>query len=410
MRERLVDEMCEAADMDLEEVLDVDKTRLEELLLAHVAQQHRPHVAIHITKLQQARASSKTSPSAAGGAATPGPSEGPSSDLAALIELLKVLVASMAKGDTAAVAAIEKNNLYAITLQQQPWLHDMARHMASVQGWTDAYNNDREAAVKAAQQEFVELAKTKQLTIFEVLVGQWTLFAQDKELAAHVLGRIVCHPKRDERVRIHNWHIVQDKPKDWIEAWGEQVNKATVPLFPIVSGLGGLNTQVLSNVDTQVSGGAISDPPSETAKLYAAVPGLWGGRPAPQGGATPTPLLPPALPVLQNDQGIPVVNLAPIEQLVQQIHTSMLHLHEAVEGAPKQAQITAMAGNVEKLDTAIKILRTKVASIKNSNSSKAFQGSLMQHFQHAIRRPQPKYGPRGGASSEPLEAFVVLNF
>lgn len=90
---------------------------------------------------------------------------------------------------------------------------------------------------------FVDLAKEKELSPAEVLMGTYLLFGGPE--AQHLLAALMLCEMPAERLRQHNLYVGEQLGEAFMTQHGGTLVDLTVPLFPPTQEFGGLNHRIL---------------------------------------------------------------------------------------------------------------------------------------------------------------------
>jgi hypothetical protein len=113
---------------------------------------------------------------------------------------------------------------------------------------------------------FIERCKNKSLTPHDISFCDFALFHTSPETALLMLTHLILEAPVDQRVKLHNWYMVQASNIDesWVLTNGEAIARAELPLFPLVDSLRHLNNILFESTET--SGG--STRPGHLPNLY----------------------------------------------------------------------------------------------------------------------------------------------
>jgi hypothetical protein len=206
---------------------------------------------------------------------------------------------------------------------QFPWLAAEEAARRSIEAMQKEFLADKDKAFDALRSLFVAKARISSLGQVENLVGQYLLYAPDRDYAAYLLMSLLLKTPAVNRVSMHNWMIASDMPRSDVEAYGAAIQALTSPLYPATAPLSSQNQQLLEKAlsPASPSGGGVT----------------WDvGTPVVGSGV---------LPVMQYPEG-PGVDMAQVEQVVnhlqQQISAHQQQL-SALKKQKSQAQRQASA-------------------------------------------------------------------
>ena len=109
----------------------------------------------------------------------------------------------------------------------------------------EEYSKNREAAWSSLREAFTAKAKIGSLGHTENLVGQYLLYAPDREYGSYLLMSILLKAPSARRISVHNWLLAQDMNRSDVEAFGDAIQALTVPLFPLSAPLASHNAAIL---------------------------------------------------------------------------------------------------------------------------------------------------------------------
>lgn len=109
----------------------------------------------------------------------------------------------------------------------------------------EEYTKDRDAAWSSLREAFTAKAKIGSLGHTENLVGQYLLYAPDREYGSYLLMSILLKAPSARRISVHNWLLAQDMNRSDVEAFGDAIQALTVPLFPLSAPLASHNAATL---------------------------------------------------------------------------------------------------------------------------------------------------------------------
>jgi hypothetical protein len=194
-----------------------------------------------------------------------------------LTSTFKDLIAKM-PDPTATQRAQDKHHLDTIERQQNPYIDERNRVDTLFERAEATYAADPIKALVEQRRTFLASCKAHALTPFEVIVGQWTLYVEHRELGQYLLTTILLHPLPADRIKLHNWYVVRGKGQHYLHSFGAAVMALTVPLFPFTESddFLELNNILLQNAlsSTQsangsaISGGGPSGIPQKIKELY----------------------------------------------------------------------------------------------------------------------------------------------
>ena len=194
-----------------------------------------------------------------------------------LTSTFKDLIAKM-PDPTATQRAQDKHHLDTIERQQNPYIDERNRVDKLFERAEATYAADPIKALVEQRRTFLASCKAHALTPFEVIVGQWTLYVEHRELGQYLLTTILLHPLPADRIKLHNWYVVRGKGQHYLHSFGAAVMALTVPLFPFTESddFLELNNILLQNAlsSTQsangsaISGGGPSGIPQKIKELY----------------------------------------------------------------------------------------------------------------------------------------------
>ena len=194
-----------------------------------------------------------------------------------------------------------------------PWKRDEKRALLQVERMQEAVA-DRSASADI-EKEFVRAAKNSLLSPAEVLTGQYLIFgdATDGPLSLlHLLLRVPAN----QRIAVHNWSLAQMMPKATKEAYGNEIAKLTVPLFPPKSDeLAALNIKLLSSVcDSMVATGGGNTKHAQQALFRIDANDIFNSEYGPSAAVAPRGA--GILPVQLTPDGHAYVETSPLEQFI----------------------------------------------------------------------------------------------
>lgn len=202
------------------------------------------------------------------------------------------------------------------------------KHVARMQ----EYCNDSEA-ISQLRSCFVRAAKNGTLSILEVLVGQYLLFASSTEVGAKNLMFLLLNVPPSERMNVHNWTLAQSIPEPVRFSYGSVIEKLGVPLFPPQNEeLEGLNEKLLlAKMEAMTqgkgpSGGEGSLFREEVLFSFKASKKKEDGSEV-EGGTT--------FPVVNTPQG-PMVDMQVVERTFDNVFNEIRMLRGALEKLPAQ--------------------------------------------------------------------------
>jgi hypothetical protein len=190
-----------------------------------------------------------------------------------LTSTFKDLIAKM-PDPTATQRAQDKHHLDTIERQQNPYIDERNRVDKLFERAEATYAADPIKALVEQRRTFLASCKAHALTPFEVIVGQWTLYVEHRELGQYLLTTILLHPLPADRIKLHNWYVVRGKGQHYLHSFGAAVMALTVPLFPFTESddfleLNNILLQnALSSTQSAISGGGPSGIPQKIKELY----------------------------------------------------------------------------------------------------------------------------------------------
>ena len=190
-----------------------------------------------------------------------------------LTSTFKDLIAKM-PDPTATQRAQDKHHLDTIERQQNPYIDERNRVDTLFERAEATYAADPIKALVEQRRTFLASCKAHALTPFEVIVGQWTLYVEHRELGQYLLTTILLHPLPADRIKLHNWYVVRGKGQHYLHSFGAAVMALTVPLFPFTESddfleLNNILLQnALSSTQSAISGGGPAGIPQKIKELY----------------------------------------------------------------------------------------------------------------------------------------------
>lgn len=202
-----------------------------------------------------------------------------------------------------------------------PWRAAEERARAQAQYILDAYAHREKW--ETLRSTFINSAKNGLLTPTEVIAGQYLLFNNgDSEFARFSLASLLLMVPADQRVSVHNWTVAALMPAAIKQANGfaiERLSAAGTPIFPPDPELTALNAKLFTEEGIRGGGGD---------KLFSSRPTFAAG--SIKGGGV--------LPVVQSQEGAPVVDVTPIEAAYAVQNSQITHLTRMVEQLARNPQ------------------------------------------------------------------------
>lgn len=144
-------------------------------------------------------------------------------------------------------------------IKRQPWLKELLNQRDLWKRHEVAYTQDPIAWEKDVTDSFLAKAAAGMLSPLLTIIGQYLLFAKDKQEGRRYLLELLFNQDPDARLKVHNWYVLETAPTGTAVAKGRKVEKLTVPLFPWTdTRLRELNAKIMDAIDS-IEGGSGED-------------------------------------------------------------------------------------------------------------------------------------------------------
>eukprot|EP00796_Vickermania_ingenoplastis_P003687 gene3687-biopygen2218 len=130
-------------------------------------------------------------------------------------------------------------------IDRNPWVKELLNTRDMWKRHHEAVQSDAEAWEARVRDNYLARAKSGALSPLLTLIGEYLLFAVDKEIGRQHLLEILYMADPSARLAVHNWSIL-DSVDGLVETHGPKVESLELPLFPPTNAdMAALNARIL---------------------------------------------------------------------------------------------------------------------------------------------------------------------